>query len=76
MTDRHTGYIVTLEEVIREDDAEKVINALKQIKGVIDVRPVVAGMEQMGGAIRMDNAWRKKMFELADEGPHDIGDLL
>lgn len=40
MTDRHAGYVVTLESNIREDDAQDTIAALKQIRGVLDVRPV------------------------------------
>ncbi len=45
MTDRHLGYIITLEKGIREDDAEKTIEALKMIKGVIGVSPIVATPE-------------------------------
>jgi hypothetical protein len=44
MTDRHNGYIVTLEQNIREDDAESTIAALRQIKGVLSVQPVVADL--------------------------------
>lgn len=47
MTDRHSGYVITLDHDIREDDAERIITALRQIRGVVDVRPVVAdGIEQ------------------------------
>lgn len=42
MTDRHAGYIVVLEENIREDDAEHVINALRMVRGVQSVEPIVA----------------------------------
>jgi len=42
MTDRHAGYVVTLEDNIREDDAAQTIAALRQIKGVLDVCPIVA----------------------------------
>jgi hypothetical protein len=69
MTDRHTAYLVTLAEPIREDDAEPTAAALGQIKGVIDVRPFVAGMEQMGGAIRMDQMWRAALEKLLHTGP-------
>lgn len=69
MTDRHTAYIVTLDQPIREDDAEQIINALRHIRGVIDVRPVVAGIEQMSGAIRMQSAWREAAYKLAANGP-------
>ena len=42
MTERHAGYVVTLEENIREDDAAQTIAAIKQIKGVLDVAPITA----------------------------------
>ena len=31
MTDRHAGYVVTLNEDIREDDAEAIINAIRGV---------------------------------------------
>ena len=41
MTTRHAGYVVTLAEDIREDDAEEgVLNAIRHIKGVVSVEPV------------------------------------
>ena len=42
MTDRHAGYIVVLDQNIREDDAQPILDAIKLIKHVVDVRPVVA----------------------------------
>lgn len=45
MTDRHAGYIVTLAKDIREDDAEGTLNALRMVRGVISVEPVVSGIE-------------------------------
>lgn len=45
MTDRHGGYIVTLEEGIREDDAEGTLSAIRQIRRVIKVEPIVETIE-------------------------------
>jgi hypothetical protein len=45
MTDRFAGFVVTLEQDIREDNAEATIAAIKQIKGVADVRPVESSAE-------------------------------
>lgn len=42
MTDRHSGYVITLDRDIREDDAERVVTALRQIRGVVDVQPIGA----------------------------------
>jgi len=56
MTDRHIGYIVTLAEDLRSDDAEQTIIALKQIKGVVSVTPIVgdASSAMMLERARMD----------------------
>ena len=45
MTERYKGFIVTLSDNIREDDAEAIINALRMIKGVADVSPVCANAD-------------------------------
>lgn len=45
MTDRLAGVIVTFEHDIRDDDAEPIITALNQIKGVLTVTPVVADLD-------------------------------
>jgi len=39
--------VVTLEQDIREEDAELVINALKMVKGVVGVEPVEASAETL-----------------------------
>lgn len=45
MTDRLKGFVVTLQENMREDDAQEVINAIKMIKNVLTVKPLVTGWE-------------------------------
>ena len=42
MTNRHIAYTVLLEEPLREDDAQCVIDAISMIKGVHSVQPQVA----------------------------------
>lgn len=42
MTTRHCGYVVLLAEDIREDDGEHVVNAIRMLRGVISVEPIVA----------------------------------
>lgn len=42
MTDRHSGYVVALDANMREDNAQAVLDAIRMIKGVISVRPLVA----------------------------------
>lgn len=43
MTDRYNSFIVVMAEDRRDDDAKATIAALKQIKGVISVKPVLGG---------------------------------
>ena len=45
MTDRHIAYTVTLALPVREDDAQAIINAIRMVKGVAEVVPVVATPE-------------------------------
>lgn len=67
MTTRHSGYLVTLDQNYRDDDAEPILTALRMVKGVIDVRPV----EQAGAfepeilRVRLETA--EKLIELARE---------
>ena len=42
MTDRLKGLTVAFDRDIREDDAEAIVNAIKMIKGVLDVQPSYA----------------------------------
>lgn len=44
MTMRFSGFLVTLADDVREDDAEHIINAMRMIKGVRDVRPFTAAV--------------------------------
>lgn len=67
MTDRHAAYIVTLDEDIREDDAEAIINALRMVKHVIGVEPVVASFEQRIAERRVSDEWRKRIYGMLDE---------
>lgn len=45
MTDRVFAYTVILEKETREDDAEAITQAIRMIKGVADVSPMVANAE-------------------------------
>lgn len=46
MTERHAGYIVTLANDERADDAEDIRNAIAMISGVVSVEPIVADHQQ------------------------------
>jgi ACT domain-containing protein len=46
MTDRYKAFLVTLDSDVRSDDAEPTIAAIRQIKGVIDVAPVMREIDK------------------------------
>lgn len=64
MTDRHSAYIVVLNSDIREDDAEHIINALRMVKGVASVEPVIADYNQHIARVRVDREWRDRLLKL------------
>lgn len=43
MTDRYSGFFVTLKDDIRKDDADDIIKALSMVKGVLTVQPDIGG---------------------------------
>lgn len=45
MTDRISAFIVTLDQDIREDDVEFILNAVRAIKHVQSVKPLVKSWE-------------------------------
>lgn len=67
MTDRHSGYLVTLAKDIREDDARKIIDALRMVRGVLTVEPVVSDLFlQQIAEQRADEAWRTRIHDMLD----------
>lgn len=70
MSDRHAAYIVTLAEDVREDDAEAIVTALRMVRGVLSVEPVVADYAQHIAEQRVDQKWRDRLLALLRE-PRD-----
>lgn len=64
MTDRHAAYIVILADDIREDAAEWTINALRMVKGVSSVEPVVSDYGMVIARDRVDREWRDRIHVL------------
>jgi len=64
MTDRHMGYIVTLEKDLREDDAENIIKAIIMIKGVLSVEPLVSDTMLHIATERVKNEIRNRLWEI------------
>ncbi len=68
MTDRHRGYIVTLEENTREDDAEVTVSAIEQLRGVASVTPVVASAEGHMAREQARHELTRKVFKALMQG--------
>lgn len=67
MTDRHLGYTVALDRDIREDDAEHIINAIRLIKGVSDVKPIRAEPLAQAIAMRVKADIRQRVLDEIDD---------
>lgn len=67
MTDRYNAFLVVLERDIRDDDAEPILNALKQIRGVLSVKPHVAEYSDSIAAERARQELRMKLWNALQE---------
>ena len=41
MSDRYIGFVVTLENPIKDDIAKHLLDAIAMLKGVVDVKPLI-----------------------------------
>jgi hypothetical protein len=64
MTDRYTALTVVLDEDIREDDADGLLTAIRQLRGVLDVTPHVANSETQIAIQRARSELGKKLWEV------------
>lgn len=67
MTDRFNGLVVTLERDIREDDAQSLIDAIKHLRGVVEVRGMVTDPQAHVERMRANAAVGQKLIELGTE---------
>lgn len=63
MTDRISHFVVGLAEDTRDDDVAEIVTALGMVKGVIDVRPVVADYTQALAESRVRSGIRLKLHQ-------------
>lgn len=64
MTDRVKGLVVVLEEDIREDDAEKIIEAVEMVKGVQSVDKNITEVDDYINRQKVVNKISKDIFEV------------
>ena len=67
MTDRVKGFTVTLDQDIRIDDVEEILNAVRMIRGVAYVEPSIATSEDHMNRQRIKSEILTKMFKLLHE---------
>jgi len=64
MTDKLKGVTVGFSYDIREDEAEEIINAIKLIKGVQVVAPVIRGVDDILNRDRIRLEYREKIYSV------------
>jgi hypothetical protein len=74
MTDRVTAFLVVLDRDIRDDDAQPTLDAIKQIRFVATVEPVVRehALDIRAAVIRRNLAWTESLWHLAANAPADL----
>jgi hypothetical protein len=65
MTDRINAFIVILDENLISDSGEPLLTALRQLKGVLEVKPHTATVDSMVAESRVRAEITKQLFDLA-----------
>lgn len=63
MSDRICGFVVILEKDLREEGADQLMQSIRLLKGVVDVRPQIADLETNIGYSRGKLAIKEKLME-------------
>lgn len=64
MTDRYHSIAVVLEEDIRDDDAEYILNAIRMIKGVLSIEPHISNFESNMAEERAKKEYADKLWNV------------
>ncbi len=67
MTTRLKGFVITLEADIREDDAYGIIEAIRHIRGILDVQPVEAIPDDTINRRRVANDFQQAIWKAFEE---------
>lgn len=62
MTDRYNALTIILESDIRDDDAQPLIEAIKQLRGVLSVEPHLATPEEAIAEARVRSELGKELL--------------
>lgn len=63
MTDRYNKLVVVLDKDIRSDDAEPLMNAIRQMRGVLSVEGNVVTSSDHVATVRVKHELTQKVFE-------------
>lgn len=69
MTDRYHALTVVLDADYRSDDAEQIINAIRQIRGVLSVEPHVTTSSDYAARARVCGEISKKLWQVLHPTP-------
>lgn len=64
MTDRYNYLTVAMEKDIRDDDCQPLIEAIKMLRGVVDVTPHVVDGSAWAAEVRVRDEMREKVWRL------------
>ncbi len=67
MTDRYHALTVILEKDIRSDDCQPLIESLKMMKGVLDVKPIVTEFKDHMARFRIRQELIDKLFKVLQQ---------
>jgi hypothetical protein len=68
VTDRLAGLTVTFAADVREDDAEAIIHAIRMIKGVVSVDPLIADWQLHIATTRVQSDMTKRLYGALRDG--------
>jgi hypothetical protein len=69
MTERYAALTIILEQNMRDDDAEPLIAAIRQLRGVLDVQPVPASIELMIAESRARRDLIARLYAVLEDPP-------
>lgn len=67
MTDRVSGFYVTLKKKMRQDDAEALKNAILMLRNVIDVTYIDGGTPELMAEARIRNELTEQLFGVLEK---------
>lgn len=69
MTDRVNAIVLVLAQDVRDDDVRPLLEAVKQLRGVIDARLNISDVPTLIAEARAHQQWREKLAKLINERP-------